>query len=228
MSNDLTSQNLINAFPYALSVDGDMKALASAIASELKSLYDDDDMLTIYTNISQLTEPLLDILANDYKVDWYLFDGTLSSKRAQIQSCFYVHRHLGTKGAIVYALSDLCPGTDVEEWFEYNGLPYYFRIILDVTEQRLPISQDVIERLVKILKPTRSVLEKNSIIYRSRNIFRISVNGDYAVYTTRLCGTHPKQAVQGETDSGGIHLTSDGSSADYSTRVCGWPLGSLI
>lgn len=227
MSKEVTSQNIIAAFPYALSQSDNLAALAKVVADELEVLYDNNDLLTIYANIDKLPEDLLDILAKDFKVDWYLYNGTLASKRAQIKSCFYVHRHYGTKGEIIEALSDLCPGTDIEEWFEYGGDPYYFRIVLDVTEQRLPIDQNDIIRIARILKPTRSVLESDGISYRSRNGFLIGVVSGYVFFSTRLCGTYPKAAVTGQTENGNIAITSSAESAEYSSRVCGWPLGSL-
>lgn len=158
----------LSSFPASLAVDPSKYALARAIADELRELNDRCDRLRIYSRIDELPEQLLDILAFDFAVSWYYYNGTLETKRAQIKSCFYVHKHLGTRGALETALSDVCPGTVLEEWFEYGGEPYYFRVILDISEQRLPIYQNDIEKKIEIFKSLRSVLEANSIIYRSR------------------------------------------------------------
>lgn len=221
MSKEITSANLLSTFPYVLSRDNNKAALASSISDELQRLYSGDDTLIIYANINKLDEPLLDILAKDYKVDWYLYEGTLESKRAQMLSCFYVHRHLGTKKALLFALSDICPGTEVEEWFEYDGRPYYFRIILDVTEQRLSISQDIVNQIVSVVKSARSILEENSIIYRSRNGIRVSEKNGYVFFAARLCGTFPYAAQQGKIQEDTIIVSADGDTLIYTSHRTG-------
>lgn len=128
MSKKLSEENMLSVFPYALSLDKNLSALAEAVADELQLLFSGNDALKIYPDISSLPEKLLDILAHDYKVDWYLFEGSLDAKRAQIKSSFYVHHRLGTKSALLFALTDTFPGTYIEEWFEYGGKPGYFRI----------------------------------------------------------------------------------------------------
>lgn len=228
MSKDLTAKNLLHVFPSALGASKNLYALASSIADELELLFSQNDLLAIYTNIYSLPEELLDILAKDFKVDWYLPNGTVKSKREQIASCFVVHHHLGTKYALKFALSDLCPGTEIQDWFEYGGDPYYFKIICDLTSQTTPIAQSDIERVTKAVKPTRAVLEEYNIIYRSRNAIAVSAVGGYVFFNPRLCGTYPKQAVQGEDELDYIDLASVGSSVGYSAKVCGTPLGSVV
>ena len=228
MSKIITSTSLMSVFPHSLARDPDKEALAKSASQELQSLIEDNDRLAIYTAINKLPEDLCDVLADDFKVDWYLANGTLETKRAQIASCFDVHRHLGTKAALVYALSDICPGTDIQEWFEYGGLPYYFRIILDVTEQRLPISHDIVTGIVNVVKSLRSVLEDDSIIYRCHNIVRLGLTCGYVPFSARLCGTYPSAAVQGEIDNTSLNIGSGEGSAAFVARTCGRPLGAVI
>ena len=228
MSKGLTAENMLFVFPSALASNKNLYALASAIAEELETLFSQNKLLAVYANVSSLPEELLDILAKDFKVDWYLPDTTVEAKREQIAAQFMVHRLLGTKGAIVYALSAICPGSDVEEWFEYGGDPYHFRIVCDLTDQTTPISQSDLERIAKAVKPTRAVLEDRSFRYRSRNYFVIGVKTGYAFFNPRICGTYPKQAVQGEAESGGIDMGAAGMSAGYNVKMCGTPLGALV
>lgn len=199
-NNKMTATNMMRVFPQALDASQDMHALASAIADELEVLYNQNNLLGIYTRINELPESLLDILATDFRVTWYLSNGTLLSKRRQIASAFVVHRCLGTKYALVFALSDLCPGTEVQEWFEYGGDPYHFKIICDLSQQTMNVSQRDIERVTSAVKPARAVLETNSMVYRSRGTVELSDSADYVGYSTTRCGT----------------------------RLCGRPLGSLI
>lgn len=184
MNNKSDADVLLSSFPPSLALDPNKYAMARVVAEELSVLLDNCDNLRIYSRIDELDEELLDILAFDFAVSWYYYNGNIDIKRAQIKSCFYVHRHLGTKKSLETALSDLCPGSNVEEWFEYGGKPYYFRIIIDVTEQRLPIVQSNVERYIEIFKSLRSVLESNAVIYRTQCTVGITVSGEYFVYGT--------------------------------------------
>lgn len=221
MNNGITRENLLWTLPAALQQDEDKRAVATVVADELTTLYKDNRLLALYTRIDELDEALLDILAKDFSVSWYLYDGTVNSKRAQIKSCFYVHRRLGTKSAMITALSDLCPGSDVFEWFEYGGEPYHFRVLLDVTEQRTPIKQSVVETYINIFKSLRSILENDEIIYRSRNTVAVGVSGQYVFYTARLCGTFPEAAVQGRIQQDVIIVSADGDSVAYTVPATG-------
>lgn len=176
------SSEFLSSFPESLAIDSGKYALARVIAEELKSLCVDTQKVSIYGRIDELDEELLDILAFDFNVSWYLYNGTIDIKRSQIKSCFFVHRYLGTKAALEKALSDLYPGTTIEEWFEYGGAPYHFRIVLNITEQRLAVIQSEVERYINIFKSLRSVLEDNSIIYKSSNTIGFSLKTDYVIF----------------------------------------------
>jgi phage tail P2-like protein len=229
MSNyDITRDNLLRTLPDVLKNDKKMYALATVIADLLSGQVDEIRKLKIYSQIDNLPEPLLDILAYDFKVDWYGYDYDIDVKRAQLKDSFNVHRHLGTRGAVERALSDIYPGTEVEEWFDYGGDPYHFRVLLDVTDQRVSISHDEIIRAIEMFKSRRSHLQDNNVIYRSRVRIVIGVTTGYVVYGARLCGTYPVRATQGGISASDINLDASGYGTAYSARFCGTPLGSLM
>lgn len=221
MSRSYTCDNLISTFPYVLSEDKKQSALAHATAEELSRLYEQNRLAEIYNRIDELDEELCDVLAYDYKIDWYMWTATVEAKRALIKSHFEVHRHLGTKGAVKTALSSVCPGTYIEEWFEYSGKPYYFRIILDATEQKTAIRQSEIERMLKIFKSVRSILETDKLTLRSRCTVAVSCEGKYALYSTTMSGTYPHPAMQGRMYGENIIVSGIGESAGFSSQKSG-------
>lgn len=194
-------QNLLDAFPYALVRDNDKAIVADVIAEQLVKMLACTDLPTILPNVDKLDEAMLDILAADFKVDWYIYEGSIRSKRAQIKSCFFIHRHLGTKFALETALSDVYPDTSIQEWFEYEGKPYHFTLVLDVSHPRVPVAQDIIERIVYAIKPVRSVFEGNGITYRVRHTIVIGCRSGYKFFTARICGTHPHPSVTGDIEN---------------------------
>ena len=123
--SDVSTETLLAAFP--LDRNSDMFAVASAIAPELASLFEDCRLLTIYPRIAELDEATLDRIAADYSVAWYDYNGDLERKRQQIQDLFAVHRIAGTKRGTIAALSAYCIGFAIQEWYYYNGDPGTFR-----------------------------------------------------------------------------------------------------
>lgn len=126
----LTAGNLMAALPEALRQDPSVFALAESVAGLLAGRPEEIDRLRIYPAIDALPENLLDILAYDFKVDWWDPEYSLEEKRRTLKTSWKVHKTLGTKAAVELALSAVYPGTEVEEWFEYGGEPHHFRVFI--------------------------------------------------------------------------------------------------
>ena len=128
MSNTPTAEEFLRALPPVLRNNSRMIALGQVVAEELSDRMSEIEKAAIYPRIDELDETLLDILAYDFKVDWYGYDYPLETKRALLKSSFYIHRHLGTKGAVEAAIQSVYPKSIVEEWFDYveGRQPLYF------------------------------------------------------------------------------------------------------
>lgn len=220
-NHGITPDNLLRTFPEVLKNDKKLLALAKTVAKLLSLRVNEIDKLQIYTQIDNLPEDLVDILASDFKVDWYGYNYDLEVKRGQLKDSFIVHRFLGTKNAMEKAMGDLYPGTQVEEWFDYDGDPFYFRILLDVTDQKVNISHDELLRTINMFKPIRSHLQDDTVIYRSRAEIEIQVSTGYTIYNVRLCGTYPVRATQGAITNEDIILDTDSGGVAYAVPMSG-------
>ena len=129
----ITRENLLLIVPPALTHDPAMMARAAADAEALAARLAEIDRVRIISNIDALDETVLDILARDFKVDWYDPGYSLEEKRRTVKSSWRVHKTLGTKAAVETAIRAIYPLTTVEEWFEYGGEPYHFRLNIDIT-----------------------------------------------------------------------------------------------
>lgn len=162
MSNGITADNLLRTLPSVLQNDTSMQALASSISSVLAARPVEIDLLRVYTQIDSLPEELLDILAYDFKIDWY--DPTymtLEEKRKTVKNSWRVHRTLGTKGAVESALSAIYENSEVVEWFDYDGDPFHFKIQIDANYE--DIDQEKYARVISLVsfyKNLRSVLDE--------------------------------------------------------------------
>lgn len=131
--SDFRTDDLLRTLPQVLKKDKAFHAFASVMAKQLRSIIDDIDYATIYARIDALPEDLLDVLAYDFKVDWWDYGYSVEQKRQTLKDSFLVHKHLGTKFAVQTAISAIYPNTAVEEWFEWGGDPYTFRLLIDVS-----------------------------------------------------------------------------------------------
>lgn len=133
----LTRENLLAALPAALREDSAVAALAEAAAELLARRPGEIDHLRIYPAIGRLGESLLDILAQDFKVDWWDADYSLEEKRQTLADSWRVHQLLGTKAAVETAISAIYPEAKVWEWFEYEGgEPYHFKLRIDISKEK--------------------------------------------------------------------------------------------
>lgn len=157
----LTAENLLRALPEVLQDDEGMKAMAASIAEVLATRPSEIQQLMIYPRIDELPEELLDILAYDFKVDWWSGDYTLEEKRRTLKDSWRVHRMLGTKSAVETAISAIYPDTQVSEWFEYGGQPYHFKLLIDATFENIDhIRHQLVLDRVDYYKNLRSVLDE--------------------------------------------------------------------
>jgi phage tail P2-like protein len=145
MNNDILTLDLTRALPPTLKADETMYALAKTIEAELKETIQLSRQNIIYARIDELPEALLDILAYDMHIDWYDSRYNVEAKRRIIKDSVKVHKRLGTKYAVEKALSDVFPqNSRVEEWFEYGGEPYRFRVIIDITDEEVTAEKQAI------------------------------------------------------------------------------------
>lgn len=103
---------------------------------------------------------------------------------------------MGTKYAIETALGSLFPESEVEEWFQYEGEPGHFHIVLDVTNQRITADYAAIIRAVKMYK--RLSAHMDELTYQGQVHGVIYTHGEYFRYKTPLtgrlnAGTYPQR-----------------------------------
>lgn len=156
----ITRENLLLILPPALTQDPAMMARAAADAEALAARLGEIGRVRVISNIDGLDEAVLNILARDFKVDWWDRDYSIEEKRRTLKGSWYIHKHMGTKAAVETAIRAIYPLTTVEEWFEYGGSPYGFKIRLNLTgtewtEER---PRRILER-VEFYKSLRSHLD---------------------------------------------------------------------
>jgi len=130
MSSTLTTEGIYATYPPVLKADERAAAIGEVMAEQLAKNRMLCDKTMIYPAIDALSEEILDALAYDFNVEWYDYEGTLEEKRRTIKECISVHRYKGTKYAVETALKSVYETVKVQEWFEYGGEPYHFKVVI--------------------------------------------------------------------------------------------------
>lgn len=149
MQNDLVTQALCAAMQPI------WRGFGSAIVKTL-----------IYPHLDEWSGEVLDALAWGFHVDGYDATAPDAEKRRMIHNSFTVHKYKGS----VYAVKQIVSGvfgsqSDVIEWFDYDGQPYHFKVIVYCIDRGA--GEDDIQRardLVTVGKNLRSVLDDITLV----------------------------------------------------------------
>jgi len=216
MNKTVYDVDFTRALPDPLKNDPNMLALGKVIAEELRENIKLARITIIYPLIDELPEVLLDILARDLNVGWYDDSYPIAAKRQIIKDSVRVQRWLGTKYAVVTAIGSIFPHTEVQEWFEYGGEPYQFRIILDMTNAKAPADFFQIVRAAEFYKRLTSHLDE--IIYQTSVNIVISTETEVFGHTplrtgTYRAGTRPRRNIRGGIANPQVEIQATGE--DY-------------
>lgn len=149
---------LSEIMPPSLQSDERLMALAKALDFELEKLSAECELVLHLPRLNELPHEILDHLAHQYHVDFYSSDYSLQMKRQMLRETFYLHRIKGTPAAVEKFLSAIMKNPVVEEFFEYAGEPYYFRIKTGGLFLEIDSEEEFL-RLINHAKNLRSWLE---------------------------------------------------------------------
>ena len=146
----------------------------------------------IYTAIDTIPEELLDILAVNWKIDWYNTEFSIERKRRIIKTAIEIRRIMGTVKAVRLQADSINPGTYLEEWFEYNGTPGTYRLYLDISDssESNPVvmyDPDLMEKQLLSAKRWSAHLDHISYMVKHRLIIKRKIEN--WKYIVPFCGT---------------------------------------
>ena len=124
----LSELKLMEFLPAWMRTDENARALAYAVQKQLERLISQFDALVIYAAIDTQSDAILDELGWQFHVPEYSSSLPIATKRALIQTAILTHKQRGTVAAVERVVSDIFGDGWVEEWFDYEGDPYHFRV----------------------------------------------------------------------------------------------------
>lgn len=158
---DLKDIEPIKLMPQVFRKDAKIQAASYAFRETARELLKKIDTVTVYARVDTLPEQIVDLLAVEFRAQYYDTSLPVEEKRKAVKKALLWHCRAGTVSA-VRELTDLVWRSDsaqVQEWFDYGAAPYLFRVLLR-TDMR--IDEDKIDAFLAALwkvKNTRSHLE---------------------------------------------------------------------
>lgn len=158
----------------------EIKALSYALQKSIEMLCRYSDGTQIIANIDKMSEAVINNLTAEFNLPCFDLEQDLKIKKALVKDAFNWHRRAGTVSALKRYFDDITQyivaDINVQEWFEYDGLPYHFRIVFTILEKET-IENEInnIESYLEQIKNARSVLDES--------IFIILLDEDDVVYT---------------------------------------------
>ena len=155
---DLNNIDLLQLQTSYMKDDPTTKALCTAITPELQQLAGLISKCILLGNVDNLPGEVLDELAYELHIEWYDATASIDVKRSLIKSSDKVHMYLGTPYAVEQVVQDYFGDGVVEEWFEYDGDPYHFRVLTENSAVTGDLA-DQFSKAVSKVKNLRSILE---------------------------------------------------------------------
>jgi phage tail P2-like protein len=111
--------------------DKNVRLMCEAFDRELRRIVADIPGIAIIPNLAlkNITDNLLlDLLAWQFHCDFYSPELSIETKQELIIKSLDWHTRKGTPSVMEEIVSTVFSKAKIQEWFEYGGLPYMFRI----------------------------------------------------------------------------------------------------
>jgi phage tail P2-like protein len=158
---NLSDVSVINLLPPNLARDKNVRMMCEAFDKEVRRIVAGIPGIAIVPNLvlKRITDNLfLDLLAWQFHCDFYSPDLPIKTKQELILKSLDWHTRKGTPSVVEETVSTVFSKAIIQEWYEYGGLPYRFRV---ATDEQIPdtAALNKLLRAIKSVKNTRSFLD---------------------------------------------------------------------
>ena len=156
---DLYNSDITDILPEVFSYDPKVIALGYAIQKAMQRLITYCKNIGVFSAIDTVPEQVLDLLALELNTQYYDNSLPVETKRSLIKNTLVWFEKTGTPAAVMELVESIFGSGELEEWFEYGGDPYHFRITtsnVSVTDEMVQL----VEQLVNSVQNVRSHLEE--------------------------------------------------------------------
>jgi phage tail P2-like protein len=154
---------LISLMPPNMQDDAETCACCAALDAMTALITDKINRVRVLADIGDQDSDVTDLLAIERHVDYYDQNLPLETRRNLVKNSGFLHRIKGTPAAVEQVARMVFGSATVQEWFEYGGEPYHFRVLIN----EFPGSDsqtDEVKRAINSAKNERSWLDEVNII----------------------------------------------------------------
>lgn len=154
--NNLDALDLALLLPSSIADDEEVQALAKVVTQKLLDINDGINTLLLWKDLSGYDDTTLLHLAWELHTDLYNEELSKEVREQLIRSSILWHMKKGTLYSVESALRMVFKTGDIEEWFEYGGNPYHFKVT-GLTEE-VPDESKIMQliNLIQLSKNLRS------------------------------------------------------------------------
>lgn len=149
----LYDAQITDILPEYLKSSDEVKALSYAVSCAMKRAIDHSRNISVYAVIDDLPENILDLLALELNTQYYEDSFSVHLKRNLIKNTLKWYQHTGTPAAVEEAVAAVFGNGTIEEWFDYGGEPYHFKI----NTSAMNTTDDMIQRITKAITSVQNV-----------------------------------------------------------------------
>ncbi len=151
---------ILDILPFTFRTD-ENSALSMAAAVLTKLFYKTMSDVLFWSDIDNAGPAVLDAMAAETDAPFYSAEMTPENKRAVIAAAFTYNSKIGTPSNMTALMSAAFGGGEIIEWYDYNGKPYYFKLVVSSLPESALTDTGytlLMNRLEKI-KPKRAKME---------------------------------------------------------------------
>ena len=149
-------------WPKFLREDRNGNAMIAAMEAAMNILLTGAQNGAAYvTDIEKMPEWRLDEMAWELNALWYDYDAGEEDKREQIRTATAFYNRIGTKSAVKSTIAAVFGDGTVQEWWEYDGTPYHYKVTTTDTEAMTTKRKKFMDLLSAVVN-LRSVLDDMS------------------------------------------------------------------
>ena len=222
---DLWGTGLVEGLPPVVADEPWVRILDKVYRERHQREMEAAERVHIYTMIDSQPEEILDILAVQFKVDWYDSNYPLQAKRNIIKTALEVRRYYGTDWATLKAISAIYPRSEIEQWYDYGGTPGHFRVICSVDGALIPVKLREIRRSVNIYK--RMTAHLDSLYLQVQAGLDVECELSSLVYRvpyaseTMYAGTWPRTTTHAGIADGELLVETEGTENAFRVETAG-------
>ncbi|MFR6220487.1 MAG: phage tail protein [Enterocloster bolteae] len=170
----------------------EVQALSYSVGRAMKKMLGFSAAAHLFANLGSVPETALDLIAVELNTQYYMQTLPRKTKEALISQTLQWYMHGGTPSVLEQFLSTILDGGRIDEWYKYEGAPYYFRAFVYVGEHETTLGYGTeVKRQIEKYKNVRSWIEWVAFVIASK----FDVNVRYANIIRFQNIFHPRKNI---------------------------------